>query len=56
VTGQRVGRTSPEDVTLYIGPSLGTQHAAVIAWVYEEARRQGLGQEWEPGKGLPDPL
>jgi alanine dehydrogenase len=48
VAGARLGRRSAEDITLYIGPSLGTQHAALVAWVYEEARRQGLGQEWQP--------
>ena len=48
VVGEIPARTSTEDITVYVGPSLGYQHAAMVRWVYTEARRKGLGFEWEP--------
>ncbi len=47
VAGQRPGRTSAEDVTLYLGVGLGVLQPAVAAWVYEAAREQGLGLHWQ---------
>jgi alanine dehydrogenase len=47
VTGQRPGRTSAEDVTLYLGVGLSVLQPAVAAWVYEAACEKGLGQRWE---------
>jgi alanine dehydrogenase len=47
IAGERPGRTAAEDVTLYVGPSLGCQHAAIVAWVYESARARGIGHDWD---------
>jgi alanine dehydrogenase len=49
VVGARPGRTSPDEITIAIASAPGYQHAAAARWVYDEARRQGLGTEWDPG-------
>lgn len=46
VAGSQPGRTSHDDITLYIGPSIAAEHVAVAVWVYERARELGLGIEW----------
>jgi ornithine cyclodeaminase/alanine dehydrogenase-like protein (mu-crystallin family) len=48
VLGQIPARLNPDDITVYVGPSLGYQHAALVRWVYTEAHRQGIGHEWDP--------
>lgn len=47
IAGSQPGRTSADDITLYIGPSIPAEHVAVAAWVYERARTLGLGIEWD---------
>jgi ornithine cyclodeaminase/alanine dehydrogenase-like protein (mu-crystallin family) len=49
VVGERPGRTSAAEITIAIASAPGYQHAAAARWVYEEARRQGLGTDWNPG-------
>jgi alanine dehydrogenase len=46
VIGDRPGRTDPEEITIALASAPGYQHAAAARWVYEEARRQGLGTDW----------
>ncbi len=48
VIGERPGRVSPDEITIAIASAPGYQHAAAARWVYEEARRKGLGTEWDP--------
>lgn len=48
--GLRV-RERDDDITLYIGPSLGFQHAAVNELVIERARRCRVGIDWDPQLG-----
>jgi alanine dehydrogenase len=49
IIGERPGRTSPDEITIAIASAPGYQHAAAARWVYDEARRQGLGTEWTVG-------
>jgi alanine dehydrogenase len=48
--GQAQARTHPDQVTLYLGPGIGTHHAAVAGWVYEQARARGIGHTWTFGQ------
>ena len=45
VTGQRPGRTDDEQITLFESQGLAVQDMAAAAYVYEQARERGLGQE-----------
>jgi ornithine cyclodeaminase/alanine dehydrogenase-like protein (mu-crystallin family) len=47
VRGSHQGRTSAQDVTVYVGPSTGPEHAAVGRWVIDMAKRNGIGTEWD---------
>lgn len=47
VAGNRTGRTSPEQITLFESQGLGVEDLAMAARVYEAAREQGLGIEIE---------
>lgn len=44
-------RREPSDVTLYVGPSIGFQHAAINRLVLDKARDHGVGLEWDPVSG-----
>ncbi len=49
ITGQHPGRMTPDEITIAIASAPGYQHAAAARWVYDEARRLGLGTDWIPG-------
>ncbi|HEX6513387.1 MAG TPA: hypothetical protein VF157_13870 [Chloroflexota bacterium] len=48
-SGAKPGRTSDEQITLYLGPGIGTHHAAIAGWIYAEARARGIGHTWTFG-------
>ena len=48
VAGGVEARTDPGDITVYIGPSLGFEHAAVSRLVLDLARVASIGTEWDP--------
>jgi ornithine cyclodeaminase len=45
ITGQKVGRTSPEELTVFKSVGVAVQDVAVSAAVLEAARRMDLGTE-----------
>ncbi len=47
VAGQKEGRTSPEQITLFKSNGLAIQDAATAKLVYERAQEQGIGTEIE---------
>lgn len=47
VRGKKRGRSSDEELTVYVGPSTGPEHAAVGRWVIETAKSKGIGTEWD---------
>jgi alanine dehydrogenase len=47
VSGSFSGRSDPREVTIFRESQGGFGDAALAAWVYEEARKQGLGRELE---------
>lgn len=50
VAGTAAGRTSPDEVTLFISTGMATWDVAVAVWVEGAARRSGLGTElWQAG-------
>jgi len=55
VNNHAKGRTSPDDITLYLNAgNQGLQFAAVGKVVYDKAREQGLGHEVPTGMFLQD--
>lgn len=46
VAKRKPGRTSPDEITMFTGASVGAMHTALAAWVYEMALEQGVGLEW----------
>jgi alanine dehydrogenase len=51
ITGQKVGRTSPEELTVFKSVGVAVQDVAVSAAVLEAARRMDLGTEVDLGAG-----
>jgi ornithine cyclodeaminase/alanine dehydrogenase-like protein (mu-crystallin family) len=47
VVAGAAGRTSPDEITVYLGASTGAEHLAFGHWIYSEATRRGLGLEWD---------
>lgn len=47
LAGAALGRSKPEDVTVFVGASTGAEHLAIGQWIYGEARTRGLGHEWD---------
>lgn len=45
VTGRLPGRGGPEDRTLFKSLGIALEDVAVGAWIYERARREGVGKE-----------
>jgi alanine dehydrogenase len=45
VIGKKKGRENDEQITLFKSVGVAIEDVAVAAWVYSEARRQGLGTE-----------
>lgn len=45
VAGQHPGRTEPGEITLFKSNGLAVEDVAVARWVYQEAVRQGAGQQ-----------
>jgi len=45
LTGQKPGRTSPDEITLFKSEGLAIQDVAVAARVFDLARQRGVGQE-----------
>jgi len=45
VAGQASGRTSDQQITLFESQGLAVQDMAAAAYIYEQARERGLGQE-----------
>ena len=52
VAGSRTGRTSDDQVTIFESQGLAVQDVAAAAYVYEQARAQGIGREIEFLTGL----
>lgn len=46
VRGSHQGRSSADEVTVYVGPSTGPEHAAVGRWVIDMAKRKRVGTQW----------
>lgn len=47
VVGKKLGRTSPEEITLFDSTGLAIQDVAVAWLVYRKAQRLGKGEEIE---------
>jgi len=47
VQQQRSGRTSDDQLTVYLSASIATHNVALAAWVLREAQTQGIGHTWE---------
>jgi ornithine cyclodeaminase/alanine dehydrogenase-like protein (mu-crystallin family) len=47
VTGRFSGRSDPREITIFRESQGGFGDAAFAAWVYQEARKKGLGRELE---------
>lgn len=47
LTGQRAGRTDPQEITLFKSVGVALQDVAAAAWVYRRARELSLGQNIE---------
>jgi ornithine cyclodeaminase/alanine dehydrogenase-like protein (mu-crystallin family) len=47
LTGQRVGRTDPQEITIFKSVGVALQDVAAAAWAYHRARELGLGQNVE---------
>ena len=45
MAGTRLGRSSPQDITLYKSVGVAVQDAVAARLVYDAALKQGLGQE-----------
>lgn len=47
LTGQRPGRTDPQEITIFKSVGVALQDVAAAAWAYRRARELGLGQNIE---------
>jgi len=47
VTGKALGRTNAEEIWIGMNPAYGILDAATAAWVYERAKKLGVGTELE---------
>jgi alanine dehydrogenase len=45
VIGKKKGRESPDEITLFKSVGVAIEDVAVAAWVYQEAKRKGLGTD-----------
>lgn len=41
-----VGRTGDEEITIYLGANPGALRVAMASWIFDEAKRLRVGQEW----------
>ena len=50
VTGKKAGRTSPDEITVFVSSGLAIQDIAVASLIYEKAREKRVGSfiEWKP--------
>ncbi len=52
VAGTAPGRTSPEDVTVFVSTGMGIWDVAIAAWAVEAAERAGIGTRlWDDATG-----
>lgn len=47
IVGKHPGRTSDDEITLFLSPGVGFYDLAIATWVYRIARQHGLGTEVE---------
>jgi len=47
VTGQASGRTSRDEINIFRESQGGYGDMAFAAWLYDEAKRRGLGRQME---------
>jgi ornithine cyclodeaminase/alanine dehydrogenase-like protein (mu-crystallin family) len=47
LTGQRPGRTDPQEITIFKSVGVALQDVGAAAWAYRRARELGLGQNIE---------
>ena len=56
VTGEKIARTSSDDITLFDSSGVATQDAVLAGFLYEEACKRNVGTRVSVFEGLPELL
>jgi ornithine cyclodeaminase/alanine dehydrogenase-like protein (mu-crystallin family) len=56
VAGRKAGRRSPEEIIMYESPGMGILDAGIGQWIYDRARKRGLGTELPFGEEEGEPV